>query len=385
MNDNILPVAYPVMESVMCYSDCSNMRQRIRLVGESLNGVLIVPPGAGRTTLPPEATGKVWEAPFVPTNLFKLVKLVRSYRGKISAWHHPVSNEVTFFRGFVLSLFSGVPIILGCWDPPANVVWNKHDLFSKFRQWVLKRAMNLSIAHTAGSIITHHPGFWESKCSMRALRKIHFFPDGTTYWKNRAAAEGKTPVHKRFALACRVSELKGCWQIAEYFIKLYQVDHEVSLVWIGGGKEKEVRQYMIDHGVPGDLLIMPGNLEREETLPNLVTASYSLNLYPPVESLRWNYLIKSPEALSLGQPIITYDLPGSLEYAREGVTGIVVPYDDVDEAVRRTVALINDPETSAHMRQNALDLAPTYDWHKINDDMAVCIREILNEKKGGIK
>lgn len=380
-----MPVAYSVMGDVMCYSDCSNVRQRIRLVGESLNGVLIVPPGAGRSTLPPEATGMAWEAPFVPNGTIQLLRLVRGYRGKISAWHHPVSNEKTFFQGLVLSLFSGVPIILGCWDPPANVVWNKHDLFSEFRQRVLKMVMNLSIAHAAGSIMTHHPGFWEAKCSKRAFRKIHFFPDGTTYWKNRAVAEKTASVPKRFQLACRVSELKGCWQVAEYFIKLYQADHDVSLVWIGGGKDKEVRQHMMDHGVPGDRLIMPGALEREETLPYLATASYALNLYPPVESLRWNYLIKTPEALSLGQPIIAYDLPGSLEYVREGVTGIVVPYDDVDEAVRRTVALINDSETSARMRQNALDLALQYDWHKINGDMAVCIKQILQEKKGGAK
>jgi len=385
MKNLSLPVAYAVMGDVMCYSDCSNVRQRIRLVGESLCGVLIVPPGAGRTTLPPEATGKIWEAPFVPTNLFKLVKLVRSYRGKISAWHHPVSNEETFFQGLVLSLFSGVPIILGCWDPPANVLWNELTPIRFVRRIVMLVVMNLSIWMSKGLILTHHPVFWKGKCLPWVYRKIHFFPDGTTYWKNRAVAEGQKPVPKRFALACRVSELKGCWQVAEYFIKLYQADNEVSLVWVGGGKEKEVRQHMMDCGVPGDRLIMPGNLEREETLPYLVTASYSLNLYPPVESLRWNYLIKSPEALSLGQPIISYDLPGSLEYVREGVTGIVVPYDDVDEAVRRTVALLNDPETSARMRQNALDLAPTYDWHKINDDMAACIREILNGKKGVVK
>lgn len=375
-NIQMRPVAYFVGGDLLCYSDCSNVRQRVRFVGESLKGVIVVPPG-GLRLVPPEAQVAVWELPYAPKNFYQYLKLIRSYRGRISAVHHPFSNEMTLLKGLLLSLFSGVPVVLGCWDPPANVLWNEPTPFRLFRRVVMIFMMNLSIGLSKGALITHHPGFWRSKCLPFVFRKIRFFPNGTTYWKNQEVMRRVPKVPKRFAMACRVSELKGCWTVADFFIRLYKADPEVSLVWVGGGLDREVRQHMIGAGVPADRLIMPGALERDETLPYIATATYALNLYPNVESLRWNYLIKLPEFLSLGQPTITNDLPGSLEYVREGETGIVVSLNDLDASVKRTVDLINDAELTSRMRENALKVAPTYDWHKINDDMAACLRQIL--------
>ena len=373
-----LPIAYAVMGDIMCYADNSNARQRIRLVGESLKGVVVVPPN-GRILVPPEAKGRVIEAPFSPRGIWQILKLVRHYRGKVRAWHFPVSNEVTFFTSILLSLFSGVPIILGCWDPPGGTLWDRKGLVAAVRRRVMIPLMNVAIRLSKGLILVHHPGFWESKCSKTTLKKIHFFPDGTTHKKNRLVAEGVRKVPKRLAMACRVSELKNCWYAADFFVRLWKMDNEASLVWIGGGLDREVYQYMLDKGVPADRLIMPGGIGRDEALPYIATATYGLNLYPDVESLKWNYLIKLPEFLSLGLPTVSNDLPGSVEYIRDGETGIVVPCNDLETAVRRTCELVNNPVLTAQMSENALKLAPQYDWHKINDDMARRMEEILSQ------
>ena len=373
-----LPIAYSVMGDVMCYADNSNSRQRILLVGESLNGVLIVPPG-GRSLIPPEAKGRVVEAPFAPKNAWQVLKLVHVYRGKVRGWHVPVSSEKTFFTSILLSLFSSVPIVLGCWDPPGGTLWDRKSIVARIRRPIMICLMNLAIQLSKGMLLVHHPGFWRGKCSKRTMAKIHFFPDGTTYWKNRSIAEGVWKVPKRLALACRVSELKNCWYAADFFVRLWKMDNDVSLVWIGGGLDREVFQYMVDHGVPTDRVIMPGGIQRDEALPYLATATYGLNLYPDVESLKWNYLIKLPEFLSLGLPIISNDLPGSVEYVREGETGIVVPCHDVETAVRRTFELVNDPVRTEQMSIAAVQMALRYDWRKINDDMASCMENMLEK------
>lgn len=376
--DNPLPFAYSVMGDVMCYADNSNVRQRIRLVGESLRGIIIVPPN-GRDLVPPEAQGEIVEAPFRPKGIWQTLKLIRSYRGKVRAWHYPVSNEITFFTSILLSLFSGVPIILGCWDPPGGTLWDRKGFVAIARRWATVILMNLAIRLSKGLMLVHHPGFWKSKCLKPVLAKIHFFPDGTTHKKNRLVAERVKKMPKRLVIACRVSELKNCWYAAEFFVRLWKMDNEVSLVWIGGGLDREVFQYMVKQGVPADRLIMPGNIGRDEALPYIATATYGLNLYPDVESLKWNYLIKLPEFLSFGLPIISNDLPGSVEYVHDGQTGIVVPCEDLATAVQRAYELINNPSLTAQMSENALKLAPQYDWHKINDDMARRMEEILSK------
>ena len=373
-----LPVAYAVTGDVMCYAENSNARQRIRMVGETLNGVLIVPPG-GRSLIPPEAKGRVVEAPFCPKGAWQTLKLVRHYQGKVRAWHYHVSNESTLFTSILLSLFSGVPIVLVCWDPPGGTIWDRKSLVAMVRRIVTIIFLNIAIMISRGLLLVHHPGFWKEKCSRRTLAKIHFFPNGTTYWKNRSIVEGDRKVPKRLALACRVCELKNCWYAADFFIRLWKMDNEVSLLWIGGGLDREVFPYMVDHGVPADRLIMPGDIQRDEALPYLATATYGLNLYPDVESLKWNYLIKLPEFLSLGLPVISNDLPGSVEYVREGETGIVIPCHDVETAVRRAYELVNDPVRTEQMSIAAVKMALRYDWRKINDDMTKFM-EILLEK-----
>ncbi len=375
--DDTLPIAYSVMGDGMCYADNSNVRQRTRLVGESLGGILIVPPNEP-WRIPPEAKGRVVEAPFAPKNAWQMLRLVRYYRGKVRGWHFPVSNEQTFFTSMLLSLFSGVPIVLGCWDPPGGTLWDRQNIVARIRRPIMICLMNLAIRLSRGMLLVHHPGFWREKCSKRTMAKIHFFPDGTTYWKNRSIAEGVRKVPKRLALACRVSELKNCWYAADFFVRLWKMDNDVSLVWIGGGLDREVFQYMVDHGVPADRLIMPGNLQRDEALPYLATATYGLNLYPDVQYLKWNYLIKLPEFLSLGLPIISNNLPGSVEYVREGETGIVVPSRDMETAVRRTFELVNDPGRTEQMSANAVQMALNYDWRKINDEMARCMESLLD-------
>ena len=370
-------IAYEVMGDVMCYADNSNARQRIRLVGESLQGILVVPP-KGRGLIPPEAKGRVVEAPFSPRGIWQILKLVRHYRGKVRAWHYPVSNEKTFFTSILLSLFSGVPIILGCWDPPGGTLWDRKGLGVAFRRAITIILMNVAIKLSKGLLLTNHIGFWRNKCTKANLKKIHCYPNGTTYEKNRSVAKGVIKVAKRFVMACRVSELKNCWYAADFFIRLWKMDNDVSLVWIGGGLDREVFHYMVDHGVPSDKLIMTGDLKRDEALPYIATATYGLNLYPKTENLKWNYLLKLPEFLSLGLPIISNDLPGSVEYIRDGETGIVVSCDDMETAVRRTYELANNPGATAQMSENALRLALNYDWNRINSDMAKCMEEMLS-------
>ncbi len=373
---NTLPIAYSVMGDVMCYADNSNVRQRIRLVGESLHGIIIVPPN-GRNLVPPEAEGEIVEAPFRPKGIWQTLKLIRSYRGKVRAWHYPVSNEITFFTSILLSLFSGVPIILGCWDPPGGTLWDRKGLVASIRRCAIICLMNIAIFFSKGLLLTNHPGFWKSKCTNKVFDKIHYFPNGTTCEKNRLVSDGVQKVEKRLAMACRVSELKNCWYAADFFIRLWQMDNEVSLVWIGGGLDREVFRYMVEQGVPADRLIMPGDIGRNEALPYIATATYGLNLYPDTQNLKWNYLLKLPEFLSFGLPIISNNLPGSLEYVREGETGIVVPCNDVETAVRRTCELVNDPVRTTQMSMNAAKAALCYDWCKINGEMAKCVEKVL--------
>lgn len=370
------PVAYPIFGDISCYADCSNARQKVRLAGETLKGLVVVPSGR-RDWVPEEYCGPVQEVPFLPRTIWGRLRLVRSLRHQIGGWGRTVSNELTFFEGILLSLFSGVKIVLFCWDPPGNTVRNRSDWVCRFRSWLMDLLMNVAVCVSSGMILNLHPGFLEGRCWARARKKIHVFPNGTTLAKNiQIAAQGQK-VPKRFGMACRINELKGCWDAVNFFVALWQRDPEVSLLWVGGGKTDEVKTALLAKGIPARQLIFPGDLPREKTLPLLATCSFALNFYPDVPSLRWNYLLKAPEFLSMGLPVVTNDLPGIGEYVKDGVTGVVFPTSEIEVGVEKTLRILADPQLEQRLRAQAESHAANYDWLAIHERMAVVIRDML--------
>jgi len=368
--------AYLLLEDISCYADCSNARQKIRLVGETLKGVVFIPKGR-RDLIPPEAKDGNFEEVDAPHGILALVRFLRARRGKLSGFGYAVSNETTFLKSIVLSLFSGVPTVLFCWDPPGVSVQNRRDIVSRFRIFAMDWLMALAVRCSKGMILNLHPGFLEGRFARSVQRKIFAFPNGTTIEKNLAYANAGKRVPKRFAVACRVNEQKGCWDVANYFVKLYQRDSEVSLVWIGGGKDREVYQYLLDKGVPDDHIVMPGDLPRDEALKYIATASWAINMYPDVPSLRWNYVLKAPEFLSFGLPIVTNDVPGIGEYAVDGETGVVFNSGVLDQAVEKTLNALRDGARHEKMCVAARERSLKYDWLLINRAIADRINALL--------
>lgn len=368
--------AYTLFGDILCYADCANARQKIRLVGETLKGVVFIPKGR-RDLIPPEAKDGNFEEVDVPRGIWALVRFVRARRNELSGFGCPVSGEKSFLVAIALSLFSGVPIFLFCWDPPGVSARNRRDVISRLRCKALDVLTAIAVSCSKGMILNLHPGFLEGRFSASVRRKIFTFPNGTTIQKNESFAKDAKRVPKRFAVACRVNEQKGCWDVAHFFLELYKRDPEVSLVWIGGGKDRDMYEYFLKHGVPGDRVVMTGNVEREDSLRHIATASLAINLYPDVPSLRWNYVLKAPEFLSFGLPVVTYDMPGVRAYVIDGETGLVVPPGEVNQAVEKTLDLLNDVSRYETMCAAARERASRYDWLLINQAIAGKVNELL--------
>lgn len=375
---SVVSIAYPVFDDIMCYADCANARQKVRLVGETLGGVIVVPKGR-RDLIPPEVKARVLEVPCQRRGIFASVRLVSLLRNKICCWCEEVSNEKSLLRVIVLSLFSRVPVVAFCWDPPGMTVRDKSGPISRIRVWGLDLLFCLAVKLSRGCIMNLHPGFLHGWLGNNCRGKVYSYPNGTTLRKNRSYAEYSKKIPKRFVVACRVNKHKGCCEIIKFFTELYERDNGVSLIWIGGGETEKVRQTILDAGVLAGSLIMTGALPRDEALKYVATASFGLNIYSDVPSLRWNYVLKAPEFLSFGLPIVTNNLPGICEYAVDGETGVVFDDGDISMGVRKTLELLGDDSRYRYMSRKCLERASRYDWGKVNSDIASRIRDMIGK------
>ncbi len=76
------------------------------------------------------------------------------------------------------------------------------------------------------------------------------------------------------------------------------------------------------------------------------------------------------EAMAMGMPVITTDVPGCRETVKEGHNGLKVRVKDAVDLANAIETLINDPILRQKMGINSLELAQErYDVHKVNDSI----------------
>jgi glycosyltransferase involved in cell wall biosynthesis len=60
-------------------------------------------------------------------------------------------------------------------------------------------------------------------------------------------------------------------------------------------------------------------------------------------SLREGIARVIPQAGAVGKPVVTYELDGAPEVVRQGLSGFLVPPEDVEAIAARTLELLRDP------------------------------------------
>ncbi len=68
------------------------------------------------------------------------------------------------------------------------------------------------------------------------------------------------------------------------------------------------------------------------------------------------------EANACGTPVIASDVPGLRDAVRDGETGILYPYGDVDRLAAAMRTVLNDDGLRGRLRERALAWAKTFDW-----------------------
>ena len=348
---------YLVRGATLPYTKNANAYQKPALVAGMENGWIVVPPGYRGFAR--DAFGE---------------KVVEETDPRIDAATAirclPVSNEVTMLSTLWGRIVHGRRYVAFCWDPPGIVRRDSRRLFDRFRCRVMDFLMERVIRHSEGLALNLHPGFLEGRFSDAARRKVRAFPNGTQVAANRRAADGVTRHPKRIGISSQFAAAKGCWEVVEMIRRLWSRDEETEFVWIGNGPAFEaVRTRLRELGCEGPRMFLPGKIPLEESMRLQASCSLAVCLYRDVPSLRWNYVLKAPEALSLGLPMVAFRLPGIAEYVREGETGALLADGDVDGVVEKVSSLLDDPDGLRRMREVCLSRAGRYDWEKVNDEI----------------
>ena len=382
MNDKI-SYAYLVSGDCSKFTPSANAYQKLKLVCADLQGKIIVPRGC-ETWVHPEFRSSVltYRYPLALTRgvLGKLLCPLQiwvglfAWRREVVHWLGAPSNEMTFFAWWIAEGFSRKPFVLFCWDPPGISVRDRKQVLPKLRCWLMDRLMSLAVRKSKRMILNLHEGFLVGRFAAKTVQKIATFPNGTNVQQNQTLVQGVRQIPFRLAVNSKFERAKGCFEMAKLFVAVWRRIPKANLVWTGDGIDREeTLDYLKREGVPDDYIVAPGWTPHAEALRLLATGVIAVNCYEDVPSLRWNYVLKIPEFMSIGLPLVSVDLPGVREYIKDGVNGFLFPPEDWETAASKVIELLETDVLRETMRERCLTAVEKYDWKAINSG----IRKLL--------
>lgn len=391
MNENSLEskvqYAYLVTSDGSFFSPNANAYQKCKLVVDCLDGVIIVPKSR-RNWVHQEFLEKVHTFNF-PDFLLKKPFVVLTYpiiyiagvlafREKVSNWIFAPSNEGTFLGVWLVEVLFRIKVFLFCWDPPGINIRDRRDITGTVRCRFIDWLMGKAVGKSALMILNLHPDFVNGRFPSNILNKIRSFPNGTDIAANKLAAKDVQQVVGRIGINSKFEKVKGCWSVAELLVALWKTHKTISVVWVGDGKEYSgVYEYLRKEGIPESKLIMPGQVPPREAIRLLATAQVALNCYDAKPSLKWNYVLKLPEFMSIGIPVVSADSLGVREYLEDGISGIIFKPGDWNAVSQILDELLTNNEKRIAMAAKALHEVVRYDWQLINKHIADVIRDMI--------
>lgn len=340
----------------MRFSKSANVYQKRKLVAENLHGIFLANKGT-----------KTWPE-FEPAMRTKLPRYAKSI------YCDNPSSELGFLKTIFQRIFLWRRPVLFCWDPPGIYWRDRKDWLARIRCWALNQLQSAAILCSRVTIFNLHRGFAESNLWRCAVKRCEFFPNGTCVEQNQNDAEGVAHVAHRVAISNAFMARKGCFWLADRLVEAKRRIADLSIVWVGAdhGDLAAVRARLLAGGFADAELVHLGTAKHADALRLWASAEVGFNAYPDQPSVRWNHVLKLPEFMSLGLPVVSVNLPGAHEYVTQDV-GVLFSAGDEHGAVNAMLNLLSAQGLLSKCRVRALSAVRAYDWAEINRQIAAIL------------
>lgn len=140
------------------------------------------------------------------------------------------------------------------------------------------------------------------------------------------------------------------WKGMSTVIQAVKSISETQLVLAGGGPERRALEEQA-----GNKVRFVGSLSKERLL-TLLRAADVFVLNTRYEGFSHQLL----EAMTVGVPVVTTDIPGNKELAEQGKTALVVPWNDKDRIIEAIERLLTDTELARRIAEGAQNRAKEF-------------------------
>ncbi len=173
----------------------------------------------------------------------------------------------------------------------------------------------------------------------------------------------------------RIRRYKGVDIVIRAFERIRRSLPDARLVIVGDGPELPRLRRLAARVGPDDAVEFVGHLPTAELVDLLNRAHLFLNASPKEG---WGLTVV--EANACGVPVVGSDRPGLRDSIRDGETGYLVPYGDVDAFARRALEVLGDRDLWRRLSEAGLRWARSLTWERCADEMEVLFRREVAER-----
>jgi glycosyltransferase involved in cell wall biosynthesis len=166
----------------------------------------------------------------------------------------------------------------------------------------------------------------------------------------------------------RLRRYKSVDVVVRALARIREVLPQAQLHVVGEGPDRPRLTALAAELGLGDAVHFRGHLPREEVVDLLYRTHLFLN---PSPKEGWGLTVI--EANECGVPVVASRRPGLVDSVREGETGLLAEFGDVEEFAAKALELLEDPPTWRVLSENAVRWAHSFSW----DDAALATEGLL--------
>ncbi|MBU0984741.1 MAG: glycosyltransferase family 4 protein [candidate division Zixibacteria bacterium] len=172
----------------------------------------------------------------------------------------------------------------------------------------------------------------------------------------------------------RIKKYKSVQHVIQALPKVRRAVPDVRMMVVGAGDYLEPLRTLAGELGLRDVVEFPGFVSQENKVERMRRSHVSV-LPSPKEG--WG--LTNIEANSTGTPVVAADSPGLRDSVRDGVSGYLYPYGDIDALAEKLTAVLGDETVRRRLEQGGLEWAETFNWDTAAREFEALLTDIMEK------
>lgn len=287
----------------------------------------------------------------------KLVDMVKLYKIEVMHVHYAIPHAYAGYMAKQMLKEQGI-------DIPMVTTLHGTDITLVGNHPNYKTAVSFSINHSDVVTAVSKDLKEETYRLFDIKKEIHVIPNFIELEKSRNEShidcQRSVMAQKEERIITHISNFRKVKRIPDVVKIFYKIQQKLpaKLMMVGDGPERVKAEYLCEELGISDKVIFFGNSNEIDSI-----LAYSDLFLLPSETESFG--LAALEAMAWSVPVISSNSGGLPEVNEEGVSGYLANVSDIDTMAHRAISILDNNETLATFKKNALNVAKKFDIAQI--------------------